>query len=180
MAGLGGRGGEGEEPQKVTWSLTQPSRRPRETLLWTPLTPINPPPVGWRTNVHKEMGEDGSLKTWVGLCYWLKGLRKGCSRSRPPDIHYSDQTSGRLQCRTNPEAKNAGLSLLKNALFTPEPPDSFCSVDSGHTLQEGPEASVNGPWGYIWCSSKTASPNQRSQQGVLGGSRDPFLSTEIR
>lgn len=49
----------------------------------------------------------------------LKNLGKNVHMSRPPDIYYLDhQTSGRLPSWTNAEAKNAGLILLKNVLFT--------------------------------------------------------------
>ncbi|KAF6306547.1 hypothetical protein mRhiFer1_008648 [Rhinolophus ferrumequinum] len=39
---------------------------------------------------------------------------------------------------------------------------------------------MEGPWGCRGYPRKIASPNQRSQHGLPGRSRDPFLSSEIR
>lgn len=51
--------------------------------------------------------------------YPLKDYRRNAHISRPRDIHYPDQQSSRgLHSRTNPEAKKAGLTYLKNVLVT--------------------------------------------------------------
>ncbi|XP_032983904.1 uncharacterized protein LOC117034752 [Rhinolophus ferrumequinum] len=49
------------------------------------------------------------------------------------------------------------------------------------TLQGADQADGRlGPWGYRGYPSKITTPNQTSQHGLPGGSRDPFLSSEIR
>ena len=61
---------------------------------------------------------DNPLKK-SGKSIHMKNLGKNVHLSRLPDIHYPNhQISGRLLFQTNPEAKNAGLILLKNVLFT--------------------------------------------------------------
>lgn len=50
----------------------------------------------------------------------LKDLGKNIHIPSPPDTHDPDhQTSGRLSCQLNLEAKNAWLNLLNNVFFFP-------------------------------------------------------------